>query len=116
MSEYDSLIDTLKDMGLVPKADSKEDMELESWIKEYGETWGLVPSVKLERSKVTANKAESLNTHPPSLSVLSGSGNKGETTCDLWQYEVTCLLQDKLIQRKYYYRPSGDLWKEMLVE
>ena len=34
-------------------------------MKAYGETRGMVPSVKVERSKVTADKAESLNTQPP---------------------------------------------------
>ena len=92
MSEYDSLVDTLKDKGLVPMADSKE--ELESWMKDYVETKRLVPSVKVERSKVTADKAESLNTQPPRLTIFSGSSNR-ETTFDLWQYEVTHLLQDK---------------------
>ena len=80
-------------MGLVPTADLKE--ELESWMNENVETGVMVPSVKVERSKVTADKAESLNTHPPRLSIFSGSGNKGETTFDVWQYGATCLLQDK---------------------
>ena len=63
-------------------------------MKAYGETRGMVPLVKVERSKVTADKAESLNTHPR-LSIFSLSDNKGETTFDVWQYGVTCLLQDK---------------------
>ena len=93
MSANDSFVDTLKDMGLVPTADLKE--ELESWMNENVETGVMVPSVKVERSKVTADKAESLHTHPPRLSIFSGSGNKGETTFDVWQYGVICLLQDK---------------------
>ena len=79
-------------MGLVPTADVKEE---KSWMNENVETGVMVPSVKVERSKVTADKAESLNTHPPRLSIFSESGNKGETTFDVWQYGVTCLLQDK---------------------
>ena len=99
MSAYDSLVDTLKDMGLVPTADLKE--ELESWMNENVETGVMVPSVKVERSKVTADKAESLHTHPPRLR----SGNKGETTFDVWQYGVTCLLQDKTQPKEIVLQP-----------
>ena len=107
MSEYDSLVDTLKDMGLVPKADSKE--ELESWMKEYVETRGLVPSVKVERSKVTADKTESLNTHPPRLVFSPVQVIKEKLHLIYGNMRSPVSYRIKLIQRKYYCRPSGDL-------
>lgn len=100
--QYKTLIDTLKEFDIVPKADTKEELEL--WMKAYVEEHGLMEAVKLEpthpeKSTVSGHhetkSQPAAYIHPPRLSIFSGTSGKGETSFDLWFYEVRCLLQEK---------------------
>ena len=104
--QYKSLIDTLTNLNIVPKADTKEDFE--SWMKAYMEEHGLVGTLKVDsgppvhpvKSETTEHHEKLAYIHPPRLSVFSGTSGKGETSFDLWFYEVKCLLQEKTHTRE----------------
>jgi hypothetical protein len=106
LEQYKSLIDTLTSLGIVPKADNKE--EFESWMKAYMEEHGLIGTLKVEsgppvhsdKSETSEHHEKLAYIHPPRLSVFSGTSGKGEMSFDLWFYEVKCLLQEKTHTRE----------------
>ncbi|VDI03961.1 Hypothetical predicted protein [Mytilus galloprovincialis] len=94
--EYQQLVDTLKEMHIKPKADTPE--ALQQWIEAYAiETLQMgkqTQPIKKEPSTSTSSHY----TQPPRINLFSGSGEKkgGETTYELWKYEVLGLMKDKI--------------------
>ena len=96
-----SLLKTLKEMGLKPKADTPED--LKQWMKEFLQSQeeteekspkDVKPKPALQLQQTNKDKPAGVTTHPPKVTCFSGAGHKGETTYDLWRYEVRCLMKD----------------------
>ena len=89
--EYKELIATLQKMKIQPKADSPEDFE--NWIKDFAKQKEDVKS----KEDVKPNLVHSI-TQPPRLNYFSGSKDRkgGETSYELWRYEVQGLQKDKI--------------------
>ncbi|XP_060080934.1 uncharacterized protein LOC132560286 [Ylistrum balloti] len=83
------LVQAFQDLGVTPRCDSAEDFK--QWMAGYVKQLGEVKDEKkdVERLIVTQNAR---------LPPFSGDPTvKGETTYDLWRYEVECLRKDKTI-------------------
>ena len=100
--EQQQLLKTLAEMDLMPKADSPED--LRQWMQDYLKSTEGTATVKKEpdpakpldvKPKTTTSTKPSF-TQPPKIPNFSGLNRKGETSYDLWRYEVTCLQKEKL--------------------
>lgn len=96
--EIDQLVKTLSAMKVKPKADSPED--LLSWMQRMVGTKSEVqvpehPVIKTEASSVSkVSKEDSIPYKQPiRISIFSGDG-KGETSYELWRYEVMCLMRE----------------------
>lgn len=96
--EIDQLVKTLSAMKVKPKADSPED--LLSWMQRMVGTKSEVqvpehPVIKTEASSVSkVAKEDSIPYKQPiRISIFSGDG-KGETSYELWRYEVMCLMRE----------------------
>lgn len=96
--EIDQLVKTLSAMKVKPKADSPED--LLSWMQRMVGTKSEVhvpeyPVIKTEASSVSkVSKEDSIPYKQPiCISIFSGDG-KGETSYELWRYEVMCLMRE----------------------
>ena len=76
------VLERFKEMGVKPKADSKEEFEL--WMKQY-----LTPN----EDKRSELKGHSI-VHRPKLPIFSGTG-KDSVSFDLWEFSVNCLLTEK---------------------
>ena len=73
-----------------PKSDTPED--LQAWMLSYLTTQGKIPNVE-QKAKILPGF--------PRIATFSGDpGSKGDTSFDLWKYEVQCLLKDKLHSRE----------------
>ncbi|XP_070184626.1 paraneoplastic antigen Ma3 homolog [Littorina saxatilis] len=88
------LLKSFRELGLTPKADTKED--LERWIHSQG--------IKEEEADGRPHSKEDLDrsrprtlalSRTPQISVFSGNpqGDK-QTTFDLWKFEVRCLMEN----------------------
>jgi hypothetical protein len=91
--EVESMITMLRKAGLHPKTDSTTD--LKEWIKGMSEQ----EEVKVERDNssvatVPTSRIGSTYSYFPKIPFFSGEVGK-DTTYDLWQFEVDCLLQSK---------------------
>lgn len=100
--EIDQLVKTLSAMKVKPKADSPEDLlswmqrmvgtKLEVQVPEY-------PAIKKEASSDSSSASKVskedpiLYKQPIRISIFSGDG-KGETSYELWRYEVMCLMRE----------------------
>lgn len=99
-----------EELGAKPKTDSAED--LENWMIEYLVAQGKLPKVKQEVGKEqkqlkeqtdgggSGHSAGQVATKPvgyqqlPRIATFSGEdSSKGDTTYDLWKFEVECLLE-----------------------
>lgn len=89
--EEKKLIASLRELGLKPKADTKED--LQQWLEEYSASaFGLVTATVPE-TKIT------VNSQTPRISIFYGDVDtltKGEVVYDQWKYEVLSLLRTRL--------------------
>lgn len=89
--EEKKLIASLRELGLKPKADTKED--LQQWLEEYsasalGSVTATVPETKI-----------TVNSQTPRISIFYGDVDtltKGEVVYDQWKYEVLSLLRTRL--------------------
>ncbi|CAG2185179.1 unnamed protein product [Mytilus edulis] len=75
-----------------PEEIAPEDIALLKLLKK--EERSLKPKVKDEPSKHTKYR------DPPRISNFSGNNTKGETSYELWRYEVTGLMADKLYDQE----------------
>ena len=92
--EYQQLVDTLKEMHIKPKADTPE--ALQQWIEAYA-----IETLQMGKQTQPIKKEPSTSSHytqPPRINLFSGSGEKkgGETTYELWKYEVLGLMKDTI--------------------
>ena len=97
--EFGNLKSTLKAMKLDPKADNPA--EFVQWMKDYLKSHGELESKPDVKQKVflpppppTKDKPVTVTSQPPRVNCFSGTVHKGETSYDLWRYEVRCLLKD----------------------
>ena len=88
--ELQSIGEAFKEMGVKPKAQSKEDFQ--KWLLEYSK--GAKPKATASASVIQEHQMTSTIVHPPRLPNFSGD-KKGETTFDLWKFEVECLMKEK---------------------
>ena len=93
---YEALIKTLQEMDIKPKADNPA--EFQKWIKSFAEQQAGQPTVKKEPETKPATPSHIPYIPPPRISNFSGSKDKksGETSYELWRYEVQCLMNDKV--------------------
>jgi hypothetical protein len=89
MTEEDEaqLLHTFKELGVKPKADNKED--LEEWMLAYLKDAGKMNPEKSDKGDTSKHVLQ------PSLRISTFSGEppgKGDTSFDLWRYEVHCVL------------------------
>ena len=88
--EANQLVDTFKALDVKPNPDTPED--LQAWMLSYLTTQGKIPNVE-QKTKILPGF--------PRIATFSGDpGAKGDTSFDLWKYEVQCLLKDKLHSRE----------------
>lgn len=118
----ETLLQTLAQMKLTPKADTPQD--LKQWMIEYLQSTGDIPllPVKKEHQELGIGAIPKRTTaganlpqasaditgqnrttktsfsQPPRISNFSGASNKGETTYDLWRYEINCLMKEKIYE------------------
>lgn len=99
--EGKKILDAFKALGAKPDADSAED--LQTWMLGHLQAKGKVPTVKPEEKEKNAeHAADVVGARPvhsqwPRLSTFSGDdSSKTDVSFDLWKYEVSCLLEDKL--------------------
>jgi hypothetical protein len=96
------LLQAIKAIGIQPKTDTPQDFERS--MKEYfrqkeefndkkSHSLTLPPDV---RSK---QKIQPAPYQPPKINIFTGSGNKSESTYELWRYDIECLLRDKSIYK-----------------
>ncbi len=107
-AKIDKLVEAFKAMGAMPDVDSPE--TLETWMADYVKSKGKGEvEVKVEDSD---NVEDSDKEHEPEkasaavgrmypqtprLSTFSGdTASKGDTSFDLWRYEVVCLQKDAI--------------------
>ena len=91
--EGQRLIDSFQALGVKPKCDSTED--LEEWMLAYLSNKGVVP--KVEPNVTTSSQHTTTTvTQYPKLVPFSGEGGKGETSYDLWKYDLQCLLEERI--------------------
>lgn len=93
-----------KEVKETPKGEEAKD--LKEWMMKYLATSGeLQPKKETTEEKLTSKAKEhvplSKYREPPRISIFSGSNNKGESTYDLWRYEVCGLMADKLYDPEY---------------
>ena len=92
--ESQRLIDSFQALGVKPKCDSTED--LEEWMLAYLSNKGVVPP-KVEPIVATSSQHTTTTvTQYPKLVPFSGEGGKGETSYDLWKYDLQCLLEERI--------------------
>lgn len=105
---FDNLLKTLQAMNVTPKADNPQ--ELKQWMKDFLKSQGeLEPDVKPPTQPILLQPSPLqpppqlqpvvkdkpvTSSQPPRVNNFSGAGHKGETSYDLWRYEVRCLLKD----------------------
>lgn len=83
-----------KEVKEPPKGDDSKG--LKEWMLHYLATSGeLQPKEELKESKTKVIPTPRMR-DPPRVSTFSGSNAKGETTYELWRYEVCGLMADKL--------------------
>ncbi len=103
--EGKKLLDAFKALGVKPDIDNPEDLEV--WMLTHLQTEGKVPLAKQEEDDddeeeeveeaAGAVAARVINPQWPRLSTFSGDDtSKTDASFDLWKYEVSCLLEDKL--------------------
>lgn len=97
------LLQAIKAMGIKPKADTPQDFERS--MKEYFKEKEELDEKKVKPHSLTLppdarpkDKIQPVQ-QPPKINVFTGSGNKSESTYDLWRYDIQCLLRDKSIQK-----------------
>lgn len=83
----------------LPKVEETENVH--DWMKGYLSTSGaLQPKKEQDAHQHTPQNDDKGAIHkfrePPRISTFSGNNNKGETTYELWRYEVCGLMEDKL--------------------
>ena len=92
--EGQRLIDSFQELGVKPKCDSTKD--LEEWMLAYLSNKGVVPP-KVEPKVTTSSQHTTTTvTQYPKLVPFSGEGGKGETSYDLWKYDLQCLLEERI--------------------
>jgi hypothetical protein len=91
-AEMEALCKTFKEMGVKPKAASPA--ELEAWMSAYVQAHG-GGAVKAETPPVLTLPSTVTITQPPRLPLFSGEDGKGESTFDLWRYEIECLISSE---------------------
>ena len=81
------------------KSTPKGDVQgVKDWMRSYFASTGELqpkPEHSNENSKTNKDNLPRMR-DPPRISNLSGNNNKGETSYELWRYEVCGLQQDKL--------------------
>ena len=84
--EAENVIKALKALKLKPKADTPQDFQ--KWLK---------IAASAQQIQVKAEGGATANQHPgfPRLSTFNGSP-KGETTYELWRFEIQCLVREKV--------------------
>lgn len=89
--EEKKLIASLRELGLKPKADTKED--LQQWLEEYSASAFGSVTATVPETKIT------VNSQTPRISIFYGDVDtltKGEVVYDQWKYEVLSLLRTRL--------------------
>ena len=103
--EQTKIMDAFKALGVKPKADSPQD--LQTWMLEHLQAAGKVKSEDEEEDDdddddddaepEKVNRTATSNSQWPRLSTFSGDEtSKTDVSFDLWKYEVSCLLEEKL--------------------
>lgn len=112
---YERMLHTFQSMGLNPKGNNPA--ELGQWMKDYiAQTKDIPPgaskvdqtgvrqdvkpkipplSLPSEGSSISRTRSvTTLSPYPPKIRTFSGGDNKGDTTYDIWRYEVRMVLKD----------------------
>ena len=97
--EIAKLVKTLSAMKLKPKADTPaEFLQWMSSMVMIGQETGAIPKTPLKTEPTTPlfqSTMEYPSTWKPPLRISAFSGDgKGDTTYELWKYEVTCLMKE----------------------
>lgn len=93
--ELQKLAKSFKELGVKPKLKSGE--ELKSWLISYA-NWAAPRTLQMDMpqdndASSSPKETTSYTTNTPKLPFFSGD-KKGETSYDLWRYEVECLIRD----------------------
>jgi hypothetical protein len=101
-SEDIKLLQAIKAMGIKPKTDTPQDFErsMKEYFRQKEEfddkkqhSLTLPPDVRPKE------KIQPAPYQPPKINIFTGSGNKSESTYELWRYDIECLLGDKSIYK-----------------
>ena len=91
-------------MGIKPKTDTPQDFEksMKEYFRQKEEFDDTKPhSLTLPPDVRPKEKIQpaSASYQPPKINIFTGSGNKSESTYELWRYDIECLLRDKSIHK-----------------
>lgn len=86
--EGKKIIEAFEALKLKPKCDTPED--LKKWLEEKSQL-GAAVKIKTEQTDETTKQYVNF----PRISTFSGSP-RGETSYELWRYEIQCLLNEKV--------------------
>ena len=98
--KYKAFIETMEQLNIVPKVGNAT--EFKQWIQQQAQqTSETEGTVKMEPGTTATPKVVPY-VQPPRISFFSGGSDKkgGETTYDLWKYEVQCLISEKVHSAK----------------
>lgn len=89
--EGKKIIEAFEALKLKPKCDTPED--LKKWLEEKSQL-GATAKIKTEKTEQTDETTKQYMNFPR-ISTFSGSA-RGETSYELWRYEIQCLLNEKV--------------------
>ena len=101
-SEDIKLLQAIKAMGIKPKTDTPQDFErsMKEYFRQKEEFDDKKPhSLTLPPDVRPKEKIQPAPYQPPKINIFTGSGNKSESTYELWRYDIECLLGDKSIYK-----------------
>ena len=96
------LLQAIKAMGIKPKTDTPQDFErsMKEYFRQKEEFDDTKPhSLTLPPDVRPKEKIQPTSYQPPKINIFTGSGNKSESTYELWRYDIECLLRDKSIHK-----------------